>query len=370
MNIIQTGNTFKVYGDSVVNVTDKLPSGTYVLHFDNDSKSYYLNDIDDMSVPEKLYGDTTEKGNRVFNTFKDRAKSTGVLLNGQKGSGKTMLAKYISKLCREEGIPTILINTSEFMYGDRFNMFIQSINQPVMILFDEFEKVFSRHSEQPELLTLLDGSFSTKKLFVFTSNNIEGVSTHMINRPGRVYYSFEYEKLDDDVLEAYVSDNMLNQDNVADVVKAMRMLSISTFDIMESVVEEMNRYDVSVEEVIQYLNVTPESNSFFKYTLTLKISDCTKVLSSDYKFNSMNFQHFLQLNDIPDEYHDMAKNCMDKDNPDEDGLFAVEDYYLMMGMQDFDKFDPKAMAYHFKRGTIELIVTQRENAKFGYGDLL
>ena len=58
----------------------------------------------------------------------------------EKGSGKTLLAQHTSILAaKEHGIPTIVVNKPWF--GDNFNSFIQSISQPLIIFFDEFEKV-------------------------------------------------------------------------------------------------------------------------------------------------------------------------------------------------------------------------------------
>jgi len=61
-------------------------------------------------------------------------------LVGEKGSGKTLLAKYISiAAAKERGIPTIVINHP--FHGDEFNLFMQSIQEPVIVLMDEFEKI-------------------------------------------------------------------------------------------------------------------------------------------------------------------------------------------------------------------------------------
>ena len=72
----------------------------------------------------------------------------GILLWGPPGTGKTLLARVLGMKCVEQDYPCVIINTP--WSGDNFNRFIQTIDQPCMILFDEFEKIYSR--EQQELL--------------------------------------------------------------------------------------------------------------------------------------------------------------------------------------------------------------------------
>ena len=96
--------------------------------------------IDGFEIKGKVYGDTIRNTKRVLNTFGDRPATTGVMLAGEKGSGKSLLAKMISVEGAKDGIPTIVINAP--WVGDKFNAFMQMIEQPCMVLFDEFEKVY------------------------------------------------------------------------------------------------------------------------------------------------------------------------------------------------------------------------------------
>jgi SpoVK/Ycf46/Vps4 family AAA+-type ATPase len=100
-----------------------------------------------------MYGNTLRHTDRIINSFWKRPQQTGVLLNGEKGSGKTLLAKNISVELAKEGVPTIVINRD--WTGDGFFKLLQDIDQPCVVLFDEFEKVYDRE-KQEEILTLLD----------------------------------------------------------------------------------------------------------------------------------------------------------------------------------------------------------------------
>ena len=78
-----------------VAVDKQLPVGTYTVKYHPD-EGFYLEPIDDFDLPPKLYGELQENADRITSTFMSREGSTGVLLAGEKGSGKTLLAKKLS----------------------------------------------------------------------------------------------------------------------------------------------------------------------------------------------------------------------------------------------------------------------------------
>lgn len=58
--------------------------------------------------------------------------------------------------------------------------FLSSIEQEVVIIFDEFEKTFARNDDgdpQVELLSLFDGVDDGKKLFVITCNDTKRLTS-------------------------------------------------------------------------------------------------------------------------------------------------------------------------------------------------
>ena len=85
-------------------------------------------------------------GHLLEDIFQGLGGKIEVLLAGEKGSGKTLLTKYISMEVAKQGIPTIVINQA--LHGERFNTFIQAIEQPCVILFDEFEKIYQPQNYQ------------------------------------------------------------------------------------------------------------------------------------------------------------------------------------------------------------------------------
>lgn len=232
-----------------------MPAGTYTVGQNPQTGELFLAQVEDMSVRNKIYGKSNGLCDRIFNTFMERPAATGVLLDGEKGSGKTLLTKLLSIKAREAGIPTIVINTA--FAGDYFNSFIQSINQPAVIIFDEFEKNYRDQEKQDALLTLLDGVYPTKKLFVLTSNDKYRVNSHMINRPGRIFYFIEYKGLDRDFIREYCEDNLLDKSNIEGVLTVSSLFEQFNFDLLQALVEEINRYGEKPIVAMELLNAKP-----------------------------------------------------------------------------------------------------------------
>lgn len=264
MHYVKDGSSFRPFKEENIDVHEVLPPGNYIIKSDAFGNLFFES-IASFEIPSKLYGDTTLYAERILNTYQLRGSSTGVLLTGEKGSGKTLLAKVISCLGHDLNYPTVVINTP--FCGDKFNELIQGITQPCVVLFDEFEKVYDREKQQ-EILTLLDGVFPTKKLFLFTVNDKWGIDIHMHNRPGRIFYALDYSGLETGFITDYCNENLLEELKVHIPVlcQIATMFYAFNFDMLKAIVEEMNRYKESPPEVLKFINASPigenDTNSF------------------------------------------------------------------------------------------------------------
>ena len=240
-----------------------------------------MEEVESFEINGKLYGDVQNNSARILTTFADRPNATGVILSGEKGSGKTLLTKAISINGRSLGYPTIIINLP--WCGDTFNTFVQNIDQPAIILFDEFEKVYEK-KQQEAVLTLLDGVFPTKKLFLLTCNDKWQIDIHMRNRPGRIYYMLEFDGLELEFIKEYCNDNLIDKNQTDSVCKVSGVFSPFNFDMLKALVEEMNRYGESAIDAIRMLNVKPEYSSTGKYDtkLFLGTTEVSNQIDSDY----------------------------------------------------------------------------------------
>jgi hypothetical protein len=257
---IKTGNQYTLTSRNNVEISDELPNLTFSVNFNVQTGQYYLEIIEDLEFNGKRYGDLDPKSDRVISTFLDREQNTGVLLNGEKGSGKTLLAKVVSQKLREKhSIPTLVVNTA--FHGEGFNSFIAGISQPCAIIFDEFEKVYASGQKQEDLLTLFDGTRGAKKLFIVTANDGGNISSYMYNRPGRLYYMFDYRGLTEDFIKEYCNDHLKSLDKIPEICFFANNFSAFNFDMLKALIEELNRYGEGVEAAVNYLNIKPTGSS-------------------------------------------------------------------------------------------------------------
>jgi hypothetical protein len=264
-HFLKSGNTYKVASEEAMDIHSTLPAGNYVIKIDM-FENLYLEHIDSFNVSGKIYGDTLKNTDRIINTFWERPSSTGVMLTGEKGSGKTLLSKKISIELAKQAVPTIVINDA--FTGEKFNTLLQTISQPCIILFDEFEKVYDK-DEQEAILTLLDGVYSGKKLFILTCNDKWRVDQHMRNRPGRIFYMIDFTGLSQEFIVEYCEDNLKHKEHIDRICSLTNLFAEFNFDMLKALVEEMNRYNEAPQDAMKILNTKPEFDSGCRYEVSL-----------------------------------------------------------------------------------------------------
>ena len=135
MKIVNTGDSYSIFTDNL-KTYDKLPAQCYQVVFSKD-QGFFLAKQPNIVVGEKIYGVHLNKVEKVLNSYKDFSRNLGVILSGAKGIGKTLFSKLLAARAVEEGYPLIIVNT--FIPG--IADFINSIEQEVVVLFDEFIKL-------------------------------------------------------------------------------------------------------------------------------------------------------------------------------------------------------------------------------------
>ena len=358
-----------------MDIQNVLPPCNFIIKEDNFGNLLF-ECVDSFEFKGKRYGDNIRNTERILNTFLSREQSTGVMLAGEKGSGKSLLAKMLSiEAAKNHNIPTILINAP--WYGDKFNTLMQDIQQPCVILFDEFEKVYD-HNDQPHILTLLDGVFPSKKLFILTCNDKYRIDEHMRNRPGRIFYMLDFDGLEQSFVIEYCQDNLVNKTHLEGVCRVATMFDKFNFDMLKALVEEMNRYNESPQDAMKMLNTKPEfsSNQIFTTKLLYQgvwLNHDHNEVTNEFEFNPLlktfrlSFQCEKSLIKVLQEngksYADVTQTELDKAAAVKNNEIYKNIHFTPSHIVDVD---PEKGIYTYKVEDVTLILTKKKVASYDY----
>lgn len=292
MNIICSGSRYQVYDTEDIKTYSKLPIGTYEVCFSKNI-GFYLTAHTTLEVKEeKIYGSTLSRIDKILSSFEISERNFGVILSGNKGSGKSLFARELSKKCLEKEIPVIIVNISV----PGIASFLASIEQEVMILFDEFEKTFSFENDcgdksalpQEELLSLFDGLDSGKKLFIITCNETYRLSDYLLNRPGRFHYHFKLGVVTPEDMREYMADKLLPkyQYNIEKLINISNFVDM-TYDLLRAIVFDLNQ-GYELEETLFDLNVDNKDSILVEATLVFENGSVYKTSNSNLYLQNSN----------------------------------------------------------------------------------
>lgn len=328
------------------NQHDELPIGTYVVRH-SDIIGFFLTRIPDYTRPRKVYGDLDGMTTRFVNTALDRKSNTGVLLVGEKGSGKTLAGKLMSIKAREAGMPTIIVQTP--FHGTEFNEFMGQITQPCLIFFDEFEKVYN-YEAQKHLLTLFDGTVSSSKLFILTANSRD-LDYHFTNRPGRIYYVADFSVLEEDVLMEFANDHLVNKTHIPELVEISKFIKFN-FDMLAAYIQEMNRYDEAPSKALKYMNFKLPEEQIYDIEVILP----EKMEAADYVRPTSISRHPLRMDDSDKINIILTWFSKDEDKNDKDET-------IQLSTRDLEKSNPAEGEYIFVKNGYTVVFKKRERKR-------
>ena len=341
-----------------------MPAQAYLVNFDKMS-GFYLSTFDDIAIKEKIYGIHIEKCEKVLKSFKIFERNLGIILSGAKGIGKSLFAKLLSIKSIEAGYPLIIVNS----YIPGIADYLTSIQQEVVVLFDEFEKTFPSPRDkdacdpQAEMLTLFDGLSQGKKMFVVTCNELHNLNDYLVNRPGRFHYHFRFEYPTNEEITSYLIDKIPVEahEEINKVINFAQKVNLN-YDCLRAIAFELSTGS-SFEEAIKDLNILNLSAE--SYNAILVFNDGTKAreqmnidLFEDGEIrrefrDSNNFYFYATFNPC-DSYHDAVKGGMVIQGSNVK-LDWQEDYY------DEDK--DKAALENRKQRKCEYILFRRSGNK-------
>ena len=262
--------TFNVSGSHVFlgdvdnkNMYETLPFGTYDVEYDGQNDRFYLTSREAFKQ-SKMYGNAHELAKKTWNTYNHTDKSVGSVFVGDKGSGKTELAKEI---CRLSYLPVVIISRS--FDSAKLTSFLSKLTDCV-IFFDEFGKFYRKddgqYNSQASFLPFFDGTTQHKYMTIVTENDKQLLNQFLFFRPGRFRYVRTYLKLPLDVVHEYMADMKCDPKFIEDVVAYYGNVNIFSFDILQAIVDENRIYGYGIDEMVLDLNIQQQ----FYYIIDLK----------------------------------------------------------------------------------------------------
>lgn len=286
MKVISFGNTFQIHEDDL-KTYDALPIGTYKVKFNPMSGFSLTSTGNYVQKEEKIYGNLGRKVDKAFRAFGDFERSLGIILSGNKGMGKSLFTQLAAVRAIAEGIPVIMVSDA---YPGIAN-FLESIEQEVLVIFDEFEKVFSEDRDtesQDKLLGLFDGTTQQKRMYILTVNELRRVSDFMINRPGRFHYHIRIDYPTPEEISEYLSDKT-SEDRHGEIKKVIsfgQKVSLN-YDSLRAIAYEIDSGS-SFEEAISDLNILNVELQEYEVVVSFKDARGNDLPKVDFGTNRMN----------------------------------------------------------------------------------
>lgn len=340
MKIISNGDTFAIYSDNM-HTYDLLPPQAYIVRFEK-MKGFFLEKYQDIEITEKVYGVHLSKVDKVLRSFGTFERNLGVILSGDKGIGKSLFAKVLSVEAIKIGLPLIIVDR----YYPGIAAYLQSIEQEVVVLFDEFDKTYGEvkamegsASPQAELLTLFDGISTGKKIFVITCNDLHKLNDFLVNRPGRFHYHFRFEYPSPAEIEEYLKDKIPEEmyGEIPSIVNFSRKVDLN-YDSLRALAFEISS-GLKFSEAIEDLNII-NYNDLSEYNITLEFTNGESLYCRGVRINMFKDESSIDrywLNDghgrQPVAVDFDVCNCQFSEN---DGCYTIEPDDFILDYDDDD----------------------------------
>lgn len=236
---------------------DLEPNKVYTVELDRYTDEITFTIAPDLVMPEKVYEteDSNKFVDKVINHFnKSKDGTTGVMLSGLKGSGKTITAKVIAL---KSNLPIILIDKS-FRPSFLAKLFNKLVETPACILFDEVDKLGEDYDDD-YLLKILDGANTCgKKLVLCTCNNASDISEYLKDRCSRIRYWKEFDELSPSLIAKILEDRLNDKEEIGGLTDfIISNFGVISFDNIVSFVDEANEYpNATYEELFEDMNLS------------------------------------------------------------------------------------------------------------------
>lgn len=267
---IRKGNSY-TQSPSGISVNPDIPTKIFTIY--TDMTGFHLMEYQDtFNFDFKIYDVDNGFIDHVLKTFNNTTSNLGILLNGTKGTGKTVSGKLIANAMN---LPVILVQERT----DGLIDFLSKINFPCIFFFDEYEKNFGDSSE---ILSLMDGVYNSdsRKIFILTTNQTY-INENMKSRPSRIRYVKNFGNLSLEAINAYIDDNLNDKSYKDTIVNFIDSLEISTIDILKAIVDEINIHNCDIDTFKDFFNVS--TNTYYYEYIGYTVRRNEKFTLSEFK---------------------------------------------------------------------------------------
>ena len=305
---LQDGNIFSQGSATTVSHPEGLPKGIYEVKLS--MTGFYLSKIaESFTFDYKLYGLNKKFIDYVLKTYENTTGNLGVLLDGIKGTGKTVTAKV---LCNYLQLPVILVQSMGSDTNDKLIKYLSTaIDFDCIFFFDEYEKEFKDSSD---VLSFMDGTYNSiyRKIFLLTTNELN-VDSNLLGRPSRIRYKKSFGNLSEEVTRELLNDILEDKTAIEKVIELTHSMNIITIDLIKAIATEINIHGIeSLPDIKETFNI--EFSSFAYLYREIQLRHC------DLKFTPENIENILKTYN---KYKELKKKDWEKYS-DEEKMFNAE----------------------------------------------
>lgn len=155
-----------------------------------------------------------------------KAKSIGLLLWGDVGTGKSFFAGCIANALLEQGIPVLMTNFSRIlnslsgMYSDEKNQFIDSLNKYSLLIIDDLGIERSTEFALEQVFNVIDSRYRSKLPLIVTTN----MTLDELKHPQDLARSRIYDRVLERCVPLKINNQNIRQKNAAENMKEARKI--------------------------------------------------------------------------------------------------------------------------------------------------
>ena len=146
-----------------------------------------------------------------------KARSSGLLLWGDVGTGKSFFAGCIANALLEKGVPVLMtnfsriLNTLSGMHFEDRNQFIDSLNRYSLLIIDDLG--IERNSEfaLEQVFNVIDSRYRSKKPLIVTTN----LTLEELNKPTDMAHSRIYNRILERCAPIRINNRNIRKDNTS-----------------------------------------------------------------------------------------------------------------------------------------------------------